>query len=233
MKRCICVLILCGFTAIASLAQDANALMKQVTDKLIKVQDYKAQATLKTNVPFIRIPQSAVDVYFKRPDKFRIRKEGGISVLPKGGITININSMLANNEFTAVPSGEASLNGVMLKVVQLLPTDRNGDVVLTTLYIDDKNYLIRKATTTTRDNGTYEMEMEYGRFANWGLPDKVVFIFNTKDYRLPKGMTLEYEGGAKPPANKTNKEQKGKIEVQYTNYIINKGVDDRVFSDSW
>jgi hypothetical protein len=215
--------------AITSMAQDADALVKQVRDKLNKVQDYKAQAVVKTDVPFIRMPQSAVDVYYKRPDKFRVKKEGGISVLPKEGISININSMLSGSKFTAVPGGDAQLGGQPVKVIKLLPLDESTDVVLTTLYIDDKNLLIRKSTTTTRDNGTYEMEMDYGKFSTWGLPDKVVFTFNLKEYNLPKGMTLEYEGGDKPEPSKA-KSQKGKIEVRYLGYDINKGIKDDVFA---
>lgn len=231
IMRTVCLLLLCGLSAAQAAAQDATALVKQVRDKLLKVQDYKAQAVLKTNVPFIRIPQSDVDVYYKRPDKFRIKKEGGISILPKGGVSININSLLSSNKFAAVAGGDAKLGNSIVKVIKLLPLEEGSEVVLTTLYIDEKNALIRKATSTTRDNGTYEMEMEYGKFADWALPDKVVFVFNTKDYKLPKGMTLEYEGGAKPAAGSTaNKEQKGRIEVRYANYIINKGVPDAVFN---
>lgn len=227
------------FIALLSLtparSQDAaDGLLSQVREKLAKVADYKAKAVLKTDVPFIRIPQSEVDVYFKSPDKFKIKKENGISVLPKGGVSININSMLGASKFTAVPAGETTVSGTLVKVIKLLPMDENSDAVLTTLYIDEKNLLIRKCITTTRDNGTYEIEMEYGRFANWGLPDKVVFVFNTKDYRLPKGMTLEYDtgSGAKPPENKQKKDQKGKIEVMYTGYDINKGVDDLIFKET-
>jgi outer membrane lipoprotein-sorting protein len=223
------ILILVGMVAIAAKAQDADALVKLVADKLAKVQDYKASAMLKTNVPFIRIPESEVDVYYKRPDKFRIKKEGGVSVLPKGGVSINLNSLLAGNKFTAVPGGDASVGGQVVKVIKLLPQDENSEVVLTTLYIDEKKQLIKKSTTTTRDNGTYEMEMEYGKYANWGLPDKVVFTFNTKNYSLPKGMTLDYEGSDKPPVNKTGKDTKGRIEVKYSSYTVNKGVGDDVF----
>jgi hypothetical protein len=43
-------------------------------------------------------------------------------------------------------------------------------------------------------------------------------------------MTLEYEGGSKSATPQNgNKEQKGKIEVKYFNYIINKGLSDNVF----
>lgn len=223
------ILILVGLAAVAAKAQDADALVKQVADKLAKVQDYRASAILKTNVPFIRIPESEVDVYYKKPDKFRIKKEGGVSVLPKGGVSVNLNSLLAGNKFTAVPGGDVSLGGVTVKVVKLLPLDESSEIVLTTLYIDEKKQLIKKSTTTTRDNGTYEMEMEYGKYADWGLPDKVVFTFNTKNYSLPKGMTLDYEGSDKPPVNKTGKDTKGRIEIKYSSYTVNKGVGDDVF----
>ena len=35
--------------------------------------------------------------------------------------------------------------------------------------------LIRRAKTTTRDNGTYELEMTYGAYGAYGLPDKIIF----------------------------------------------------------
>src|SRR5215213_11828627 len=140
VKRMV-VALLCVLAVPAVQAQNADALVKQVSNKLAKVQDYKASAMLKTNVPFIRIPESEVDVYFKQPDKFRIKKEGGISVLPKGGVSINLNSLLAGNKFTAVSGGDASVSGQPVKVIKLLPLDESSEVVLTTLYIDEKKQL--------------------------------------------------------------------------------------------
>ena len=151
--------LLCLLIAAGVSAQDADALVKQVRDKLMKVQDYKAQAVLKTDVPFIRIPQSDVDVYYKRPDKFRIKKEGGVSIMPKGGVSINIKSLLSGDKYTAVAAGDAKLGNTPVKIIKLLPLDETSEVVLTTLYVDQLA-LIRKLTSTTRDNGTYEMEMD-------------------------------------------------------------------------
>jgi hypothetical protein len=113
--------------------------------------------------------------------------------------------------------------------VKLLPLDESTEVVISTLYIDEKEALICKASTTTRENGTYEMEMTYGKYANWGLPDKVIFQFNTKDYKLPKGVTFEYDTGEKKPSVTQTKGQKGKISIAYTSYLINKGLPDSIF----
>jgi hypothetical protein len=211
-------------------AQDINALVVKVRARLDKVKDYHATGSLKTDVAFLKVPVSRINVWYKSPDRFRIKKEGGISLLPKGGLSFNMRSLLMTDHYTAVPAGEAQVGGHNTRVVKLLPTEEEADIVLTTLYIDESQDLIRRATTTTRENGTYDMMMDYGRYGQWGLPDKVVFSFNTKDYKLPKGVTFEYETGEKPQtAAEQLKNKKGKVEITYDNYDINQGVSERVF----
>ena len=99
----------------------------------------------------------------------------------------------------ALPIWQKRFRLAFTQPVKLLPLDDQSDLILTTMYIDEANFLIRKASTTTKENGTYDMEMQFGKYAEWGLPDKVIFSFNTKDYKLPKGITLEYDDGSKKP----------------------------------
>jgi len=211
-------------------AQDEKALIKAVKTKMDKVADYKANGRMSVDVSFINAPASNVIVYYKKPNQFKINKEGGISILPKGGVSVNINSLLTEGEYAVVPAGTMVIKGITTKVIKLLPIAETSDIVLTTLYIDEKALLIRKATVTTKENGSYEMELYFGKYATWGLPDKIVFLFNTKDYKMPKGLTLEYEKGS-AKKEKTLQNKKGRVEVNYTNYIINKGISDKVFSE--
>jgi outer membrane lipoprotein-sorting protein len=205
-------------------------LVMKVKAKLDQVNDYEADGRMKTDVAFIKAPVGKVKIYFKKPNKFRLRKDGGISLLPKGGVSVNMNSIVTTDEFVALAAGEATVAGVKTKVVKMLPVNENSDVVLTTMYIDEANLLVRKAVTTTKENGTYEIEMTYGKFSNFGLPDKVTFSFNTKNYKLPKGLTLEFDDNEKPLTEEQKlKNKKGRVEIVYTNYIINKGISDTVF----
>ena len=89
--------------------------------------------------------------------------------------------------------------------------------------------LVRKAKNTTRDNGTYELEMTYNKYSSYGLPDKVIFSFNTKDYKLPKGVTFDYDDGSQKKPDDNLKNKKGRVEITYSEYLINKGIDDVVF----
>jgi hypothetical protein len=74
-----------------------NALIANVKAKLDKVNDYTATGVLKTDIAFIKAPVSNVRVYYKKPDHFRLVKNGGVSVLPKGGISVNMNNVISTN----------------------------------------------------------------------------------------------------------------------------------------
>ncbi|WP_052323781.1 hypothetical protein [Flavihumibacter sp. ZG627] len=211
------------------LAQDANGLLSEIKTKLQKVNDYVGEGNLVTDVSFINIPDSKVKVYFRQPDQFRIIKADGISIFPKGGMSVSLNTLLSGKDFVAVPGGYTTYNKKKMAVVKLLPVAENSDVVLTTLVVDESTALVHKTTTTTKDNGTYETFLEYGKYLSWGLPDKVLFVFNTNAYKLPKAVTMEYEGSKKAAAKKPAGDGKGRVSVTYDRYLINKGLPKGIF----
>jgi outer membrane lipoprotein-sorting protein len=229
MKFLLCFCIGVLFSINHSFAQNENELIQKVKAKLDKVNDYIAQGKMKIDVSFIDAPESKVTIYYKKPNRFKVKKNGGISILPKGGVSVNVGSLLTNENYDVVAGKDVKLNGVDTKVVKILPQDENSDVVLTTLYIDENNLVIRKAMITTKENGSYEIELDYGKYIEWALPDKMIFSFNTKEYKLPKGITFEYEKGGQKKVEPL-KNKKGKVEISYSSYVINKGINDKVFN---
>jgi len=227
MKK-VFIIIFALFLFIHLSAQTPQELINKIKTKLEKVTDYTAKGKLKTNVIFIKAPIASVKVYYKKPDKMKIVNENGISFIPKGSVNINLAKFLSGSgNYEIVDAGMEPSTG--LRILKLLPSDENSEIVLSTLYIDEKNELIKKAKNTTRDNGTYELEMSYGKYIEYSLPDKVIFSFNTKDYKLPKGVTFDYDDGAEKKPDEDHKNKKGKVEITYTEYLINKGVNDSIF----
>ena len=210
--------------------EDVNVLVQKVKDKINLVNDYEAKGKMKTNVSFLKVPVATVKVYFKKPNRLKIKNEKGISFVPKGAVNINMSNVLSSGKYNVLDAGNDKIGATIVKVVKLLPEDDNADVVLSTLYIDAVNLVILKTKTTTRDNGTYELEMSYGKYMPYGLPDKIIFSFNTKDYKMPKGVTFDFEDGSKKktPEEKL-KNQKGKMEISINSYIINKGLPTDTF----
>ncbi len=206
-------------------------MLKKVKAKYDLVNDYTATGKMKTNVVFIKAPVATVKVYYKRPDKLKIKNESGVSFIPKGSVNVNMNNVLALKDFEAVDGGKEKVGGVECKVVKIFPLNDEDNISRATLYIDDKQMLVMRSVISTKENGTYELVMSYKKYISYGLPDKVQLTFNTKDYKLPKGITVDYDNGTgKTPSEKDkDKEKKGKVEITYTDYSINKGVADTVF----
>ncbi|MEP7164498.1 MAG: hypothetical protein ABI741_07385 [Ferruginibacter sp.] len=230
MVKHIVVCLLFLFISVPVLySQDINVLVANARAKIEKVNDYEASGRMKTNVAFLKVPVANIKLYFKKPNKLKIKSEKGISFIPKGAVSINMNNILAEKDYTIIDAGTEKIGNTIVRVAKLLPSDDNSEVVLSTVYIDPVNNLIRKAKTTTKENGTFELEMTYGKFSEFGLPDKIIFSFNTKDYKLPKGVTFDFDDGTeqKKPADIKNK--KGRAEIDFKSYIINKGVSEDVF----
>ena len=228
MKKII-LLSLAFFYLKSGFTQTPEELLQKVKTKLDKVNDYEASGKMKTNVIFIKVPVASVKIFYKKPNKLKINNETGISFVPKGSVNININNIFTNNsDYDLIDAGKEE--GTGLRIIKLLPRNEIDDIVLSILYIDEKNFLVKKARTTTRESGTYELEMTYGKYIEYGLADKVVFTFNTKEYKLPKGVTFDYDNGsAKKETNEKMKNKKGKIEIAYSSYNINKGIPDSFF----
>lgn len=229
--RTIFIIIACSINY-AAISQDTQILIKNVKAKLDKVKDYVAEGNMKTDVVFIKAPVSKVKVIYKKPDKFKLIRGDGISLLPKGGITLNMSSLIGDKSYTSLSAGVAIIGNTKVKIVKLLPNNESNDVVLTVLYIDPINDLILRATSTTKENGTYETRMTYGRYAAYGLPDKMIFEFSAKNFKLPKGLTMEFDTGEKKLSDDKSKPKKGSIEIQYSSYIINKGISDNEFKSN-
>jgi outer membrane lipoprotein-sorting protein len=206
-----------------------DPLIEKVSQKLAQVNDYVAEGVMKTDVAFIKASLGKVKVYFKKPNLLKVKKEGGISLLPRGGVSLTINTLLNTKQYTTIPAGNQVLNGKNLTVIKLIPTDENLDWVISTLWIDPVEALVYKTATTTKENGSYEIYMQYGEYAQQGLASKIIFSFNTKDYKLPNGITLEF-GDEDPTAKqKALKNKKGTIEITYSKYTINKGIPNNIF----
>lgn len=230
MKKMSFLFTFCILCSMGTFAQDINLLLLKVKQKIALVKDYEASGKMKTNVTFLKVPVANVKVYFKNPNKLKVKSEKGLSFIPKGAVSINMNNVLSNGNYTVIDAGTEQIGTTTVRVAKLLPEDDNSDVVLSTVYIDATTNLIRRAKTTTKENGTYELEMTYGKYANYSLPDKIIFTFNTKDYKLPKGVTFDFDDGSpapKPAAKEKNK--KGKAEITFSSYSINKGLAESVF----
>jgi hypothetical protein len=213
-------------TAFYKPANDIESILIQVKEKYDKVSDYTATGKLKTNVLFIKAPVATVKIYYKKPDKLKIKNEKGVSLIPKG----TMNNVFMLKEYESFDGGKEKVNGKECRVIKIFPLDDKNDISRATLYIDETEMLTMKSVITSKENGTFELIMTYGSQKSWALPDKIEFTFNTREYKLPKGVSIDYDNGTTGKEQQDKKEKKGRVEIKYSGYSINKGIKDEVFN---
>ena len=71
-------------TALFAQSLTAEELVAKVREKLAKVKDYTAKGKMKTTVAYMKAPVANIQVFYKSPDKMRIKNESGVSFIPQG-----------------------------------------------------------------------------------------------------------------------------------------------------
>jgi hypothetical protein len=209
------------------IAQDANDILSKVVTKLNTVNDYTVIANVKANIPMIKILPSKATIYFKQKDKFKVVSKG-IVILPKQGFT-EINGFLANkNSYLAVAGDSAKIAGVMTKLINVVPTGENSEIVLAKLWIDTKRSVIIKSQITTKTNGSVTTTYTYGDKVTYGLPSQLVFEIDVKAFKLPKSVAADINKTA--AEKKTKPGNKGVITITLTDYKVNTGLSDATFT---
>ena len=228
-KVLLCFCWLFSIVSTAS-ADDASKLFYSLRDKVLSVKDYTADVKMKIEVNFMRVPQLKGTLYFKSPDKMRLERHGGISILPKKNINLTLSNLIPAGQVTVIDAGFDTKGGKKLRILKVIPEDDLSNIILTKIFVDEANLLAVRTETTTRNDGTVLMDLQYGQYEKYALPDKVTIFMDLKDYKLPEGIAVDYNATPTPATpGKKVKSQKGTIQISYLKYAINTGLSDDVF----
>ena len=213
--------------------KDADKILKDVIRKFDKVEDYQADISLKLDISFAKIPDTKAKIYFKKPDKVKIDSKG-FAIVPRQSINFSPASLL-KGDYTAIYVKTETVDNNKLDVIKIIPNSDSTDIILSTLWIDENQSLIRKVVTNGKKSGTTTIEMSYDN-PSYSLPSKIVFNFNVSDVDVPQQMQQQQ------PMQQQNQNQNdarhrgfrsisGKVIVTYSNYKINQGIPDSIFED--
>ncbi len=229
MRKLWGVLLFC-FGTLPVFAGDANELFYLLRARVLLVKDYTADVKMKINVTYMRVPQLSGTLYFKSPDKMRLERHGGLSIFPKKNTNLTLGNLIPDGKVIVLDMGYAEKAGKKLRILKIVPEDDQSNIVITKLWVDEANLLILHTESTTRNDGTVTMDLEFGNYIPYALPDKVTIFMDVKDYKLPNGLAMDYNDEL-DIAEKAKKEKatKGTIQITYLKYTINTGLDDDLF----
>ncbi|MCB9248314.1 MAG: hypothetical protein H6613_07085 [Ignavibacteriales bacterium] len=123
--------------------KNADEIITNVKNKFETVKDYQVDLKIEVDMEFLRVPKVSATVYFKQPDKMKMDSKD-FAVLPKEGINFSPISML-NGDYTSIYVKEDTLENHIVDVVKIIPLSDSTKIILTTLWIDTKNNVIRRS----------------------------------------------------------------------------------------
>jgi hypothetical protein len=217
-----------GFNALAQ--KTSNQLLHGVYQKMMKVKDYSVEASIRADIPLIKIfPVNAV-IYFKQPDKFKVDSKS-IAIMPRQGFSDLARIIRDSTSYTSIYTGKENIGSSSAQMISLIPSVDTGDLILAKFWIDASHNLVLKSQLTTRSSGTMLIEYFYGTQATFGLPDKMIFTVDVKKFKIPKVIATDIQN----PQSKTTKgkmkpSKKGIILIGLKNYKINSGLKNIIFN---
>ncbi|MCX8009575.1 MAG: hypothetical protein N3A61_00335 [Ignavibacteria bacterium] len=223
------ILFLCLLLGAAeiSVAQKVNPeeIINRIISEYEKIEDYQVDLNVKVDISFLKMPEINAKIFFKKPDKLHVESKG-FALLPKQGLHFSPLKFL-EMKYTAVYESEKELDGEKHHVIKIIPEEGEKGPSLITLYVNSKNYSIRKVTSIGEKQGKVDIELmqQYIDGKYW-LPKEVVLTMDVGKFNIGRRRFSD-ESQSKP---KQEDNRPGKVFLKYSNYIVNKGIDDKIFS---
>jgi len=195
----------------AGAAPSPQWVLGKASANFAAVRDYSADADVTVKSQTVHIPKSRVRILFKKPDRVRVESRDGFAMLPRQGIFAGDPLAGIRGHANFKFAGVRNLSGASCFVLSGVQKNDGGQVKYTA-WIERKSWLPRRIVTES-GQGSASVNLWYTRVGKGCfMPSRTLAKI------LPPSL-----GGraSKDPAI---------IEVKFSNYKVNTGIDDKVFN---
>jgi outer membrane lipoprotein-sorting protein len=206
-------------------AQSSNQVLLTTYNKFAQVQNFSGKVHVDFDLPSIAIDKMDGKVFYKAPDKFRV-KLTGIAFLPKQDPFYVVKLLRDSSSYVSVLSGTETVQGAYCKIITVIPHN-DPELVMAKLWIDTRETVVMKSEITTKSSGTGKADYTYGSYKKYALPDHILFTVDMATFKLPKMVAIDIN--SKKKAVKAGDKGTGTIAFVFKEYVINKGVEDKEF----
>lgn len=183
------------------------------------IQRFSATVVFDLDVPFIRMPTKSAKITYSKGEKMGFSSSDFV-MLPKRGLDFSMSEIF-RYPFITVERGVEKKNGLLLKVINVIPTDKRSDLAMATLYMDAKAKRIVESEINTRKDGSYILSMKYARAGDL-LPSYVETTFAIERLKIPFNF-MGKDTKIDRKKMRAMETKTGKIKMQIKDYSIKEG----------
>ncbi len=226
MIKVIFFIVFCNIIVSAS-GDKAESILEKVRAYASKVHDCQATVQIVPKIEAFKIPNTKATIFYKDPEKFKIKTDG-MAFFPKTGFPFPPTAFL-KKKFTVIQEPDESVEKNACYVLKLIPSGEKSEIVLSTIWVDKQNYLIRKIESVTKLKGTFTILLKYDNnsAAQYGLPSTAIYSFDMSSGENPAPDKSDIDANS----GKKKKFSNGTVYAYFSDYKINEGVDDSIFNE--
>ena len=219
-------------------------IIKKTDDQFREINNYQVDMVISIAIPAFRMPKKKYKVYFKQPDKIKV-KSRGFGLLPKTGMFTsplenfsNLSNIRFSKDFSRTDPNEIMLVGDL--VLDSLALDVPNEYARLTfkptvdVKVDTQNWVITQVLTKIDTVKIMEINNFYDVVDDsFYMPIRSTVEYYVKDARLSKWINKDIGTimGNNHNMNIESDMVKGLISVNYAKYRVNRGIKDSIFED--
>ena len=219
-------------------------IIKKTDDQFREINNYQVDMVISIAIPAFRMPKKKYKVYFKQPDKIKV-KSRGFGLLPKTGMFTspkdnfsNLSNIRFSKDFSRTDPNEIMLVGDL--VLDSLAIDVPNEFARLTfkptvdVKVDTQNWVITQVLTKIDTVKIMEINNFYDVVDDsFYMPIRSTVEYYVKDARLSKWINKDIGTimGNNHNMNIESDMVKGLISVNYAKYRVNRGIKDSIFED--
>ncbi len=189
------------------------------------VNDYTVTLDIVADLERLNIPPMHVTMYFKKPNKLHFDAEG-FAILPREGLGISAGQLSAR--YTVERVDEDTLNGAREFRLTLTPKDERAQIRKLLLYVNPVRWTPDKGVTSLPDGRTMSAAVQHEQVDGRWMPSLMTVTFTSPVRDTTEVPPWEQVAPAAPIRRASPRN--GTITVRYSDYRINTGLSDDIFS---
>jgi len=233
------------FATIKAQDTELEEIKNNIITQFSKIDDYQVDINIKINMTGFRMPKKKIKMFFKKPDKLNI-KTNGFAIIPKTGINNNpnelfemfnyiteVNRTIRNNKQFYFITGIVNPDSIDVPIKNFQSENAN---ITMSLLIDAKEWIITEVDIILDKEKIFSIKTDYINIDNIMVPEKTNLSIGIKEISRIKNnfnndllFNSDNDFIKASGLNLKNDEFKGEISLEFSNYIINQGIDDNVF----
>ena len=199
-----------------------ETILRNVESRLASVRDYTVSLDVVADIERLNVPPMHVTMYYKQPDRIHLDAEG-FALLPREGLQPDVGKLLAR--YTVAGAARDTLDGLPVRKVTLqAKSDRTFPRSLS-VYVNPERWTTERIVTTGAADRLVTISFSYMQVDGVWLPGGM-----TAAFALAQADSAETDLPPAAPLRGQQKPRNGTVTVRYSNYRLNTGLSDDIFT---